>query len=168
MLTTPHRQEALCRAYVQAIAGQCGMSSSTPAPDYGIDLSLHDIAIVDEYRFESGLRIDVQAKATTRAGLTKAELRFDLAVRDYDSLRLVTDLVPRVLIVLVLPGAEEQWLNQTEGELVLRHCAYWSTLRGLPKTRNRKSIRVVIPRANVLSVDALREMMKRVREGGLP
>jgi hypothetical protein len=124
--------------------------------------------MVGDQRFESGLRIDVQAKATTRSGLTNTGLRFDLTVRDYDSLRLVTDLVPRILIVLILPKVEEQWLNQTEGELVLRHCAYWTTLRGQPATRNRRSIRVVLPRANVFSVNALQGMMRRVREGGLP
>lgn len=114
MLTVQHRQESLCRAYVQAIAGCCGMGSSTPAPDYGIDLSLHGISIVGNDRFESGFRIDVQAKATTRAHLTQTEVRFDLTVRDYDSLRLETELVPRILVVLVLPRSEAQWLNQTD------------------------------------------------------
>jgi len=144
------------------------MGSSTPAPDYGIDLSLHGISIVGNERFESGLRIDVQAKATTRAHLTQTELRFDLAVRDYDSLRLETGLVPRILVVLVLPRSEAEWLNQTETDLILRHCAYWTTLRGRPATGNRRSIRVMIPRANVFSVEALQEMVRRMREGGLP
>jgi hypothetical protein len=45
LLTKQHGQEALSRAYVQAIAGACGMGYSLPNPDYGIDLPLEDILI---------------------------------------------------------------------------------------------------------------------------
>ncbi len=41
------------------------MSTSTPAPDHGIDMSLHEIALVGSERLETGVRIDIQAKATT-------------------------------------------------------------------------------------------------------
>jgi len=38
-----HRQEALCRAYVRAIAAQAGLICSEPEEDYGIDLCLRAI-----------------------------------------------------------------------------------------------------------------------------
>ena len=41
MLIQSHRQEALSRAYIHAIAGSCGFSCSTRDFDYGIDMSLH-------------------------------------------------------------------------------------------------------------------------------
>ena len=43
-MTRNQRQEALSRAYVQAIAGQAGMGHTPRANDYGIDLSIHEIA----------------------------------------------------------------------------------------------------------------------------
>jgi Domain of unknown function (DUF4365) len=87
LLTRNHRQEALSRAYVQAIAARCGMSVSTSYPDYGIDMSLNEIEISDHVRRESGYKLDVQAKATTRAGVTEDSVWYDLEVRSYDLLR---------------------------------------------------------------------------------
>jgi hypothetical protein len=66
------------------------MSSSTPLPDYGIDLSLHDIQFVGGRRVESGCKLDVQAKCTTRASLQGQYVRHDLEVTSYNALRLIT------------------------------------------------------------------------------
>ncbi|MBY0527447.1 MAG: DUF4365 domain-containing protein [Gemmataceae bacterium] len=166
MLTPQHRQEALSRAYVQAIAGRCGMSVSTPFPDYGIDLSLHEITIVGNRRLETGVRLDIQAKATTRSNVSGTNLRYDLAVRDYEVLRFAEAGSHRILVILALPKSEEQWLSQTEEELILRRCAYWFSLRDWPATMNRKSIRLSVPRTNVFTVPALRAIVKRIRARG--
>jgi len=168
VLTPQHRQEGLCRAYVQAIAALSGYSSSTPSPDYGIDLTLHEIAVIGNRRIESGLRLDIQAKATTQARIIGGDLGYDLSVRDYDSLRLAAAATRRILVVLVLPKAHKDWLQQTVKELTLRECAYWVSLRNWPTTRNRRSIRVLAPSANVFSVKALQEIFERVRTRGEP
>jgi hypothetical protein len=168
LLTRNHRQEALCRAYVHAVAACCGMSSSTPLPDYGIDLTLHDIQFIDGRRVESGRKLDVQAKATTRAGIQEGHVRYDLDVSSYNALRLLTAGSPRILVVLSLPAKEADWWGQSEEELVVRRCAYWLSLRGREPTANRKSVRVLLPRANVFSVGALKAIMGRLKEGGEP
>ena len=59
MLTKQHRQEALSRAYVQAIAARCGMSVSIPTPDYGTDLTLNEIESRGARRVETGFKLDV-------------------------------------------------------------------------------------------------------------
>jgi hypothetical protein len=33
--------------------------------------------------------------------------------------------IKRVLVVLVMPSDEAQWLGQTTEELVIRHCTPW-------------------------------------------
>ena len=50
MMTQAHRQEALRRAYVQAIAAQAGLLWSKTEPDYGIDLSLRSIEVQENRR----------------------------------------------------------------------------------------------------------------------
>jgi hypothetical protein len=67
---------------------------------------------------------------------------------------------------LLLPAEESQWSTQTEDELIVRHCAYWMSLKGMAATTNRRVIRILIPRTNVFSIAALAGMMKRVKEGG--
>ncbi len=168
MLTRNHRQEGLARAYVQAIAAQAGMSSSVASPDYGIDLSLLDIVKVGQQRIESGYRIDVQAKSTTLARLEATQIKYDLEVPTYENLRYPGAGCPRILVVLVLPDAEGRWLTHSEEELVLRRGAYWLSVRGQKATANRKSVRVMIPRANVFSVAAVQAIMERIKAGEGP
>jgi Domain of unknown function (DUF4365) len=165
LLTRNHRQEALSRAYVQAIAARCGMSVSLPNPDYGIDLTLNDIEDFGGWHAESGSKLDIQAKSTARAGGTADVIRYDLDLRSYDVLCLPTTGNPRILVVLFLPLDESQWCSQSAEELILRHCAYWLSLRGRPPSTNRKSIRISLPRANVFSVEALRTIMNRIKAG---
>jgi len=165
LLTRNHRQEGLSRAYVQAIAAYCGMSVSLPTLDYGIDLTLNEVEDFGGWRAESGGKLDIQAKSTARAGGTADGIRYDLDVRSYDVLRLPTTVNPRILVVLLLPSDESRWCGQSEEELVLRHCAYWLSLRGQPPSRNRRAVRVTLPRANVFSAGALQTIMSRIKAG---
>ena len=154
----------MCRAYVQAIAGRCGLSSSFRDFDYGIDMTLHDIRRRDRRHMESGFKLDVQAKSTTADSLSDAHLLYDLAVNNYDDLRDPHVGCPRILVVMVLPEQEGQWIAQTEEQFLLRRCAYWLSLRGLGPTPNRKTARLEIPRKNVFSVDVLQTLMDKVRK----
>lgn len=80
MMTREHRQEALCRAYVQAVAALAGVGSSKPEPDYGIDLLLREIAILEGNYQDTSVQIDLQLRATTRASMTETALVYDLDV----------------------------------------------------------------------------------------
>jgi len=168
LLTREHRQEGLSRAYVQAVAAACGMGYSLPSPDYGIDLTLEDILIRGRRRVPSGWKLDVQAKCTTLADIHGAFVKYDLEVRAYEDLRDIEAPCHRILVVLVLPEDDSEWLAQTEEELLLRRCAYWYSLRGREHTKRRRTVRLSIPRANVFSPEALRGIMDRVKKGGVP
>ena len=78
----------------------------------------------------------------------------------YDELRSTHTGAPQLLVVLFLPADAETWLVQTEECLVARRCAYWLSLRGAPEA-DQGSKTVYIPRANQLSVPALRALMTR-------
>jgi hypothetical protein len=168
LLTRQHRQEGLARAYVQAVAAACGVGYSIPNPDYGIDLTLEDILIRGQRRVPSGWKLDLQAKSTTLADIRGSHVKYDLEVRAYEVLRAPEARCPRILVVLVLPEDEDEWLAQTEGELILRRCAYWYSLRGRKRATRGKTVRLSVPRANVFSPVALREIMARLKEGGAP
>jgi hypothetical protein len=167
MMTSGHRQEALCRAYVQAVAAMAGIGTSLPTPDYGIDLSLRSIEPKGEQREDAGVQLDLQLRSTTRANVSAEEVKYDLDVRTYEFLR-APRFVPRILVVLVLPEDEGQWLSQSPEELVVRHCAYWFSLRGMAPTTASSSIRIRIPRTQVFSVQATQTLMSRLVRGELP
>ena len=52
MLTKEHRQEALCRVYVRAVAALAGVTVCEPENDYGIDMALRAITPPEETNAE--------------------------------------------------------------------------------------------------------------------
>ncbi len=164
MMTQSHRQEAVSRAYVQAIAAQAGVLCSKPDPDYGIDLSLRAVERRDGRHYDTSVQLDLQLKSSTRATVTEAAVSYDLEVDTYNDLRGVEGSSPRILVLLVLPAAEQDWVSQSPAELTLRRCAYWLSLRGRPATAATSTIRVSIPLLNVFSAEAVRTLLQLVKE----
>lgn len=162
MLTREHRQEALSRAYVRAIAALAGMGVCELENDYGIDMALRAINQRANRRRDASVQLDLQLKSTTRASVTKAGVVYDLEAENYRDLRFPDVLCPRILVVLVQPADETAWLSQTPDELVIRHCVYWLSLKGFPDTTATSTVRVTIPTVNVFSVAALQEIMQHL------
>lgn len=161
MLPTSQRQENLSRTYVRAIAAQAGVLCGSTEQGFGFDLFLRLVDWQDQQHVIGGAQLDVQLKSTTRAEVRAATIVFDLDVRAYNLLRQKTLGPPSLLVVLVLPEYETQWLNQSPEELVLRRCAYWMSLQGADSTTNQTTIRISIPRENVFSVEALQRLLSQ-------
>ena len=168
MLPRNQRQELLSRAYVRAIAAQAGTICSEPEQDFGIDLCVRAVRDRGARVTDVSGQFDVQVKSTTRANVTESEVRYDLEVKNYDDLREPGDNCPRILVVLVLPEEEAQWLSQSVEELILRHCAYWISLEGYPATAATTTLRIAIPRSAVFSVEAVRGILARLHERKKP
>lgn len=168
MMTREHRQEALCRAYVQAVAAQAEVTWGKPDSDYGIDLSLRLVSPVEGRRRDVGTQIDLQLRSTTRAIVNDTEVIYDLDVDTYNDLRDADRPTLFLLILFVMPSDEAFWISQTPEQLCLRHCAYWVSLRGLPSTTATSSIRITIPRTNIFSVETLTRLLQQARERKQP
>lgn len=84
--------------------------------------------------------------------------------RAYNDLRFEAYLCPRLLVVLHMPAEEARWEGQTSDELILRHCAYWISLKGHAPTTAANSVRVAIPLENIFSVDQVVRLMQRAAE----
>jgi hypothetical protein len=159
MITTAHRMESLSRAYVQAVAAQAGLNYAVLAYDYGIDIVLREVEQVGSHYVDTGRALDVQLRSTTGAVVTETEVRYDLDVRTYDHLRDQRTPATRVLVLMVLPADEADWVAQTSDGLLVRSCAYWLVLRGQPAVENVATIRVSIPRSHVATVDGLAHLL---------
>jgi hypothetical protein len=171
VLTIEHRREAICRAYIQAVAAQVGLSCSVRDFDYGIDLTLHQVAIrtnpasgAKRY-VETGVRLDIQAKTTTRAVIGEETVKYDLEIDNYNDLRDPLAQTPRVLALLVLPESGDEYLDQSPEALCIRGCCYWVSLRGQPSTVNQTKKRVQLPRRQVFSASSVRDLMERIERG---
>lgn len=163
----PNQQkEQFSIAYVHAVATVAGYTMNQPyVDDDSVDRALSAGGGGGTAR---RLRVDLQMKCTERNVLSEDSLRFPLRLKNYNDLRVEDVLVPRILVVVIVPPAVEDWLEPSEQELLLRHCAYWVSLRGMPAADNTASVTVTKPRSQVFSPGALIAMMQRVNDGGLP
>jgi len=64
----------------------------------------------------------------------------------------------------LMPPDIGNWLELTADQLVLRRCAYWVSLAGRPATDNESTVRVSVPRANLLNVTSLEGLMQRAND----
>lgn len=113
--------------------------------------------------------LHLQLKATVNLRPLKATggelFSFQLKSENYESLR-VDSQTPRLLVVLYMPRVEGEWITITTDELVLRRCAYWLNLHGVPQTTaNRPTVH--IPKSQVFDVPGLQRLMEQSRNGSL-
>ena len=153
------QKERFSLAYISAVAAHAGYQVIDGQP---IDKDSIDGEIVSDVGRSP--RIEFQAKATAQDVLSEDVLRFPLSIKNYEDLRREVR-VPRLLIVVLLPPRQEDWLVHSEEELRLRHCAYWLSLAGWAPTTNTSSVTVPIPRTQVLNTDQLRILMECADRG---
>ena len=151
------RKERFSLAYINAVATYANCEVLEPKVDRG---SVDGI-LLGPARGRDLIRF--QAKATEQDVMRDHQLHFPLPMRDYDNLR--TAVFPFILIVVLLPDDETQWLTQTDDELCLRRCGYWTSLSGGPEVSNTNSVTVHIPKANVFGNSGLSDLMDKVARG---
>lgn len=151
------RKERFSLAYINAVATYANCEVLEPQVDRGSV----DGFLVGPARGRDLIRF--QAKATEQDVMRDDRLHFPLSIHDYDNLQ--TAMFPFVLIVVLVPDDETQWLTQTNDELCLRHCGYWMSLAGRPAVSNTNSVTVHIPAANVFGSRGLTDLMDKVARG---
>lgn len=152
------RKERFSLAYIHAVAARAGYELL----ETRVDIDSADGVL----RSTTGRRpsIDFQAKATSRQNIQDGSLAFPLPMKNYDDLRAET-VNPRILIVVILPHDEADWMVHNEDQLILRRCGYWLSLRERPKLVNQARVTVHIPRTQVFDPSQLGHMMDRAALG---
>ncbi len=159
------QKEEFSKSYVRAVASVVGVSCTTPdVDDDSVDLSLASRT--------SGLsvgrvRLELQLKCTAGIELGEEEsFSFPLSIKNYNDLRPTNLMVPRILVVCLVPTLPDEWLRHSEEMSTLHRCAYWTSLRGREETRNTSSISISISRSQQFNVGSLKEILQRLGEGG--
>lgn len=153
------RKERFSLAYVEAVASLAGFHIAEPRVDFD---SVDGVLIAD---FGRRPRIEFQAKATSQELMRENHLSFQLSCKNYNDLRAENLIIPRLLIVLLMPRDDTRWLSQTKDELCLRHCAYWVSLQGQPPRPDSRTVTVQIPVGNIFSSEELSDLMKKAERG---
>ena len=163
MMYVTHQQEEFSRAYVHAIAAAGGLKCSTaPLPDDdSVDVTIATRGVRGIARSP---RLDVQLKCRMSPA-SGDPISYALPAKNFDDLRHTDYVTPRILVVLFVPEQVADWTAHRDHELALRHCAYWTSLRGLPPSTNQFTSTVYLPRSNRFDVTGLGAIMDRVGRG---
>lgn len=160
------RKEQFSIAYLHAIASVAGYRTAEPnVDDDSIDWCVKARGIYGRRRSP---QLDLQLKCTERLPNKNGSFGFPLSEKNYSDLRGDDVHVPRILVVVFVPDDIDSWLDQSEERLLMKHCAYWVSLRDAPETSNLKRVTVRLPRTNLFTVSALGSMMQRIGDGGSP
>lgn len=154
------QQEAFGDAFLVAVASVAGCAVSQRRPDDdSIDWTL-------SCKLPRRPKLDVQMKTTATDNGSGDVIHYSLKKKNYNDLIIADVLAPRILVLVTLPNAIEEWLSLTAEQLVLRRCGYWVSLIGQPESDNEFSVTVSVPRGNLLSPEAVRGMMHMINERG--
>lgn len=167
MLAENDIMEELSLAFVRAIASRASFSLE----EVGRDRDSIDLHILGRGSIDGGaLHSPVLAVQLKSIGLSpeqheqylqESSFPFDLKLKNYEDLRAHT-LIPRVLVVFLMPKDPQLWLTSTPEALTLRRAAYWCSLRGNPATHNTSSVRVRLPWAQIFDVPGVRALLARI------
>lgn len=158
------RKEEMSLSYLIAVAAVNGIAVELKRhDDDGIDAELHKIVTRnDGAQFRASLSVQMKSTATV---LRKQDdnFHYDLKAKNYNDLRR-NSRNPQYLFVLMLPKKPEEWLSHSVDELIIRKCMYWSDPATWQDVNNSSTVSVNIPKTNMLTPDALLELIKKSAE----
>ena len=133
-MTENEQKQQLSVAYVHAVAARAGYACQViKLDDDSIDVQLAARGRVHHKAVLRSPKLDIQLKATAQHALKQDHLAFPLPLKNYNDLR--GSVVPRLLVVLLLPEEDRLWLEQTEDQMISRSCAYGERYSGSPQRR---------------------------------
>lgn len=162
-ITEQHRKEDLGQAYVSAVIAKAGYNISHDRHDDYHDGTIKEVACFNGHFFPTGFGINYQLKSTCDVIFQGEHILYDLESKNYNELVRETTMFPSILILFVLPKDEHEWLTVSCDELVIRKCAWWYSLVGLPPTDNTASKRICVPQNQILTPDSLIKLMEKVK-----
>jgi hypothetical protein len=163
----------LSYAYLHAVTAHANMAcqvTSRPLDNSGVD------AFVTAWgpfqgapdRMEVDMKVQLKATVGVLRPVDGKLSYFFRGAQRYADLASTSIAVPRILVVLCLPTARNEWLAIDGDMLVLRRCAYWVSLRGAPASTNTSGQTVKIPPSQILTPDAFRELAGFVARNEVP
>ena len=167
MLPDTTIQEELSKAYLQTIASYAGYTVQHIYRDNdGVDSIVKSNGKPATDSVLTSVSVEVQLKSCCNEEHVfeneNGDIVYDLKARNYNFLVDCNRQLDIILILLYLPSDKRDWISYSIEELIFRKCAYWVSLKGREKTDNNGTKRIIIPKNNVFSPEALHQIMVKI------
>jgi Domain of unknown function (DUF4365) len=159
-----NRKEQFNVAYVHAMATQAGLNTGNMRVDnQSIDLDVDGIVpTATKNRFP---KISLQLKATSQQVVKNGVIKFPLPRKNYDDLKNDRLIVPRYLIVLLMPENPTDWIEHHAQHMTMHNTCYWASIKNDPGVKNKTKVTVDIPLSQRLDTDALLRLITLASQG---
>ncbi len=164
MALDPRQHQGLFgESFVHVLASAAGLTVAKSDLDVtGEDFTLTHNGPLGGVRIP---KIDVQVKSWSKPGAAKYRdgiWKYGLPAGQFNKLAGTGFDLRRYLFLVIVPADLSSYADGQQGQLVLRHSAYWVSLKDRePVDADPKSnIAVDVPAANLLTVDTLLGLMK--------
>lgn len=158
-----HQKEEFQYAFVHAIAAcaGCAVERYKREGDDKADVMIRSDLTTGAIEHP---RIEIQMKCSETIAIKGASFQFEIPVDLYRAMRSLRRSIPLFLVILHVPLAVPDWMQQKRQMAHLRHRAYFLNLRGAADTPNTTTITVTVPTKNVFDAKSLARIMQRASE----
>lgn len=172
-LSDQNVESELSYAYLHAVAAHAGASCSASGrhlDNAGVDATLTGWGPFPGGGYRQEVNINIQLKATVKAPtIVGSSFSYSLdGIQRYNDLRTDAVALPRILVVLFLPHAREEWITHEDNGLSLHRCAYWVSLRGAQPSTNKTAQTVYLPTCQRFDVAGLSTLMGAISRCEIP
>lgn len=119
------------------------------------------------YKIEVDFKVQLKATVKSPADGGQHLSYFLTDLGRYDDLRSAT-CTPRILTVLFLDAAPEEWLKLTSEQMTMKKSAYWCSLRGAPESTNKSGQTIYLPKSNLLTPSSLLTLVGQIANDAIP
>lgn len=158
--------ELLQIGYLHSVVAAAGCNLGAPFPDRGIDWTVNHEST--QHALDPEASIKISLKSTSTVAPNPSGIHFSFRVENDHLLKLEASpvLIPRILVVMLVPTSWDDWIDVGTDNLTINHCCYWVNLAGEQHTLAASGKTTVhIPTANVFDAAALCGIMQRVGSG---
>lgn len=155
------KKEEFSYGYLQLLCAINGLAlekTGRAIDNKGIDVMIIGTEKIKEI---NALRIDAQVKCTSQNIEKEDVIKFRLKVKAYNQLRDENNYSTTILIVVVVPQNEEDWLTVENNEMIFRKCGYWICLKGYPEVKDKSTITIDIPKENIITNKTLLNLVEQ-------
>jgi len=155
------RKEQFSKALIHAVATAAGFKlGNFEVDDESVDTT---VAASGGGGTLKSPRLDVQLKCTESDVLKEDGIHFPLKRKNYDDLRDTELMVPKILVVMIVPPNPDDWLVCNSGShYALSRYAWWVSIRGADEKAGVEKPTIVLPRSNEFTAVALQQLMTKV------
>lgn len=160
-------EELLSQRYIQILANRSGFDATKPEKDFGVDLSVKEVSIdrrgIEKRYLYSGRSVDIQLKSCKNLKEKNGYVKYSLEKKTYNDyfFRKKNVEQPYIIIIFQIPKDENDWIQLTPDQLVLKKCAYYY----VPDGTEKMSIcyaRLKIPTSNRVDINFFNNILNGV------